>query len=312
MIMKKQLLLFLISLLPLVISADAVEINGIDYALNPSDKTAELKSYLKDGSGTIELPESFIYDGIYYNLTSIGTRAFNGCGSITSVRIPNSVTTIKEYAFEGCSSLKEIVIGSGIEDIHDYAFSNCKKISDVYIYAIRYPIMNATTFQNSYPDYITLHVPEESLQQYSQVSPWNAFMKIMGIPSGFLCFTVKGKPVVIALSSRPVINYTNNYLHIITDENTIDIPVEDISYSEFQQTTAINHNDYNNVRYSSGKMVFQDLPTGSVVTVCSLDGKLQNSITVGDNHMAEIDIRRLPAGAYIIKTAIQTIKITNK
>jgi len=55
--MKKQLLLFVMILLPLVASADAVEIDGIYYNLITKAKGAEVTSNPDKYSGDIVLPQ---------------------------------------------------------------------------------------------------------------------------------------------------------------------------------------------------------------------------------------------------------------
>jgi hypothetical protein len=78
--MKKQLLLLVSLLLPMVASAAAVEIDGIYYNLISEGQQAEVTSKPSgDYSGAITIPESVEYDGVTYSVTSIGNYAFAGC-----------------------------------------------------------------------------------------------------------------------------------------------------------------------------------------------------------------------------------------
>ena len=102
MTMKKQLFLFLIMLLPIIASADAVEIGGIYYNLIPKVEMAEVTKNPSKYTGAVEIPKKVTCDGVTYDVTSIGKNAFYGCGDLTSVTIPNSVTSIGYEAFNNC------------------------------------------------------------------------------------------------------------------------------------------------------------------------------------------------------------------
>ena len=100
--MKKLFLLSVLMLLPLLASADAVEIDGIYYNFIEKGKAAEVTQNPNKYTGSVVIPESVVYEGKTYNVTSIGESAFNYCWILTSVTIPNSVTSIGSSAFSNC------------------------------------------------------------------------------------------------------------------------------------------------------------------------------------------------------------------
>lgn len=107
--MKKQLLLLVMMLLPMVASADAVEIDGIYYTLLSAEEayvTKNPNSY----TGNINIPSSISYDGVVYSVTGIEKETFYMNSKIVSVSIPSSIKKIGEYAFRMCDGLTSVYI----------------------------------------------------------------------------------------------------------------------------------------------------------------------------------------------------------
>ena len=66
---------------------------------------------------------------------SIGSYAFSGFTSLTSITIPDSVTSIGSFAFYGCTSLQSVTFGgnSKLESIGSFAFYNCTSLTSITI-----------------------------------------------------------------------------------------------------------------------------------------------------------------------------------
>ena len=65
----------------------------------------------------IQCPATKTDISIPASVTSIGSYAFSGCISLSTITIPSWVTTIGSSAFYGCSSLSTISIPSGVTSI---------------------------------------------------------------------------------------------------------------------------------------------------------------------------------------------------
>ena len=132
--MKKQLLLVLLAILPMMVNAEIIEIDGLRYNIISKVKAAEV--YLSSGtsySGDIIIPSTVTYEGVEYKVSSIGNSAFNGCTGLTSITIPNSVTFIGNSAFNGCTGLTSITIPNSVTSIGNSAFSSCTGLTSISI-----------------------------------------------------------------------------------------------------------------------------------------------------------------------------------
>ncbi len=146
MIMKKQLLLLAMILLPMMASAYDIAVQNADgisiyynYINNGTELevTYQVAKFTVDNNedyvGTVVIPEEVVYMNRTRKVTSIGTNAFRRCKKTTSVIIPNCVTNIGEYAFYGCESVNNVTIPSSVTNVGRDAFSYCSGMTSVTV-----------------------------------------------------------------------------------------------------------------------------------------------------------------------------------
>ena len=108
----------------------------------------------RTGIKSVNIPSQVTYNGITYNVTSIGDHAFHSCGLLASVYIPNSIITIGNDAFNSCNLksleipnsvtsignmafnenglLTSVTIGTGLISVGGGVFRNCVALKDIY------------------------------------------------------------------------------------------------------------------------------------------------------------------------------------
>ena len=136
--MKKYLLFLMAIMLATVARAadgDTFTFEGLNYTiLSEADHTAEVGKN-ENASGEVTIPSFATTNGSRYIVTSIGSKAFYKCSSITSVIIPNSVTSIRGSAFKGCSSLTSVTIPNSVTSIGDGPFAECTNLNEIIVEA---------------------------------------------------------------------------------------------------------------------------------------------------------------------------------
>ena len=108
---------------------------------------------------------------------------FHG-STIKELHLEEGVKVVGERAFRGYKNLTSIDIPQSITKIETRAFSKMDNLTDVTCRAIMVPETHRSAFEDSYPDYVTLHVPAESIEAYRTAEPWKYFKTIVAIEDG--------------------------------------------------------------------------------------------------------------------------------
>ena len=179
--LHKTLIAFILLAQNLFTFAYDFEVDGLCYnKLSNNQVEITYKSYEGGSySGTLVIPSKVTYNGVTYDVTSIGNNAFFSCTGLTgSLSIPNSITSIGKNAFYECSGLSSITIPNSVTSIENYAFYGCSGLIDI-ISEMQNPVdISESVFSSRTYSKATLTVPPGTKTKYQQTNYWNKFTYI--------------------------------------------------------------------------------------------------------------------------------------
>ena len=195
---------------------------------------AENSQLTSIGQGAFQACSKLSFINIPASVSSIEFDAFNKCRGLTTITIPEKVTSIGARAFSGCSNLTCITLPKNIRSIGSKAFDDCSELLDVYCYAEKVPSTNTDAFNGSYPEYITLHVPDNALESYKTNTPWSSFGTIVSLDAAITRITLSassatltaGESLTLTITTTPedadrnLISWSSNNPSIATVDNT--------------------------------------------------------------------------------------------
>lgn len=114
---------------------------------------------------------SDIEDTIYDN-------EFYGCSNLQEFECGDGVTSIGNWSFSGCSALKSYLSGTSVESIGQEAFSDCTAMTSFTTNAAVPPVCGNQALDDINKWECTLHVPQESIDDYQAAEQWKEFFFI--------------------------------------------------------------------------------------------------------------------------------------
>ncbi len=133
-------------------------------------------------SGTCNIPSTVEYEGVTYNVTTIGNNAFAGCSELIDVVLPEGLKSISTNAFNGCTNIMKVTLPSSLTNIASNGFKGCSSLTKV-IARMENPFsLNATAF-SGIASTCGLHVPDGKKTAYIEAG-WTASIFKGGVVEG--------------------------------------------------------------------------------------------------------------------------------
>ena len=120
-----------------------------------------------------------------------------------------------------------------------------------------------------------------------------------------------------ALADAPVVTYSGSDMVVSCGAQTMTVGLEGLTLTFGEmETTRIETvkdviTDPDRLQFSFGEASFEGLTPGALVSVYSIDGKMQTKVKADQDGRASVSLMSLPKGVYILRTPTKTFKIKN-
>ena len=170
-------------------------------------------------------------------------EGFNGCTSLTSIKIPISVTSISDSAFEDCTSLSSIEIPTSVGRIGKSAFKGCTGITSIEIpTSVNY--ICDSTFEGC-TGLTSIEIPISVRDIYNSAFKGCTSLKSVKIPTSITCIASSVFEGCTGLTSieipTSVTSISDSAFEGCTSLSSIEIPtsVTSIGVSVFSGCTSL-------------------------------------------------------------------------
>lgn len=123
-----------------------------------------------------------------------------------------------------------------------------------------------------------------------------------------------GASTTFALADEPKVLCKAGKLEIVSKGTTFALGLADVkNYTFSEESTGIVETaNEGNLRMENGRIIFNGLRAGSLVSAYLQDGRLVRNCKADRNGMAVVDLSGLPKGVVILHSNNTDIKIINK
>ena len=244
--------------------------NDIEHEVWGGDRTLARSEWGSDYGNVLENMKSC---EVKTGVTTIGSNCFcnstNGCPSLTSITLPDTVTQISNNAFYNCFELTDLNIPSGVTTIDSYAFDGCAKLATDLSFIDGTGVTRLNNFvfaemfyndNGTYKGLTTANIPEGITTIYD-----NAFYRS-------LCITSISIPSTVTSISSYALKTSYDYDNLVS----MTVDANNATYDSRNNCNAVIHTSTNtlvagckttvipNTVTSIGSAAFRDVALTSI------------------------------------------------
>lgn len=123
-----------------------------------------------------------------------------------------------------------------------------------------------------------------------------------------------GSQIAYFLETRPVLSFDNQSLHVVSGNVTMDYPIIQVKKHTFEQvsSTSVTELPSGVVRIEGNKVFFSGFTSGQKIAAYASDGRQVAVLEIGPDGNGELSLQALPAGLYVIRYGVSTLKMMKK